>query len=229
MTPTAQAPRSRLTPAFIGIIAFKYLKAAAFLLLGRRRAAHRAPAQSLRAPGGRSFSGSLRAHAASCRTSRPSWRPDQPAGAGPRGRVAPDRSRLRGRGNPACRPDLVGDLLHDRADGPRASLPRSSRSRSTRAAFGATCSSRQRRDPDLPLDAAQRVQDACGAGEVDAHDPGIASPATPRPPRGGSRTARACPCRRSCPTRRRCRSARASRRRPALAGFSIGSTYSGIV
>lgn len=34
MTPTAQAPRSRLTPAFIGIIAFKYLKAAAFLLLG---------------------------------------------------------------------------------------------------------------------------------------------------------------------------------------------------
>ena len=34
MGPTERAPRSRLTPAFLGIIAFKYLKAAAFLLFG---------------------------------------------------------------------------------------------------------------------------------------------------------------------------------------------------
>lgn len=34
MRVSSQTPRPRLTPAFIGIIVFKYLKAAAFLLLG---------------------------------------------------------------------------------------------------------------------------------------------------------------------------------------------------
>jgi uncharacterized membrane protein (DUF2068 family) len=34
MTATSTSPRPKLTPGFIGIIAFKYLKAAAFLLLG---------------------------------------------------------------------------------------------------------------------------------------------------------------------------------------------------
>jgi uncharacterized membrane protein (DUF2068 family) len=34
MRVSSETPRSRLTPGFIGIIVFKYLKAAAFLLLG---------------------------------------------------------------------------------------------------------------------------------------------------------------------------------------------------
>ena len=222
MTPTVAPKRPPLTAGFIGIIVFKYLKAAAFLLLGLVALRIATAAPPLGAPRGRPLPGSHRAQPRRAGRLEGRRRADEPPGARDRRGVDPGRSRLRGGGRAPRRAGLVGDLLHDRADGARNPAGDRARSRSGRAACGATCSSRSTsRSWSTSGRGATSFASAASGGRVrePLREPGLDLLGVI------AERARLALVDDRARTRRRCRSARASPRRAALAGFSIGSTY----